>query len=223
MNKAKLNAGQILQRRRETLRMTQAELADAAGVSPSMIIKIEGNWQSIMSAKVENFYGILRALQWTVGELEQELGLSIQYDGGDMKVSQPDDSYILLPVRDLASAGKPVVPSEMESHDYYPVLNQDYRRGIELYAASGDSMTTADPKSIQSGDILFVDSTDLNLRDGQIYVIQIPGDGITVKRARKLGNKYWLFSDNPVYPPFQPNEATVLGRVIRWYHIVNAE
>ena len=79
----------------------------------------------------------------------------------------------------------------------------------------GDSMTT-EAGGIRPGDRIYVDTGDLDLREGRIYVLHVPGLGLTVKRLRRFGPALWLTSDNPDHPPVKPEEVTVVGRV--YYH-----
>ena len=45
--------------------------------------------------------------------------------------------------------------------------------------------------------------------------MEIIGDGITIKRARRVGNRWILVSDNPKGPILEPEEVKVLGEVYR--------
>lgn len=76
-------------------------------------------------------------------------------------------------------------------------------------------MTTADPDSLKNGDIVLVDTGLHSLMEGKIFVVEIIGDGYCIKRARKLGGRWWLMSDNPdpQYAPLQPKEARIIGLV----------
>lgn len=218
MNKNQPNWAEIIQNRRNELDLTQEALANEADVSPSTIVKLERGAQNFLTMKVENFYGLLRALKWTVADVEKFAGVTLEDKGGTVDpATQP--AYKMLPVRALASAGKPLDTTD-PAMEYHPVPLNEYQRGLELYCVTGDSMTTSNPNSIFDGDILAVNSHDLALRDNKIYVVQIAGEGITVKRARKHRGTFWLFSDNPDHAPFKPDEATVLGRVMWWYHMV---
>lgn len=200
----------ILQTRRQELGLTQEALAAGADISPSLVVKLERGAQTIPTMKVANFYNLLKALRWTVSDLEEVAGVQFQYQ--QPAVTAP---YLVLPIRALASAGTPIDPNAAPVGTH-AVLTHEYTSGLELYQADGDSMTTGDPRSIHSGDILYVNSHDLTLRDGQIYAVRLHDNGVVVKRARKLGRQFWLTSDNPAHEPFQPTDATVLGRVTSW-------
>lgn len=138
-------------------------------------------------------------------------------DDDPASLAPPPLGGITLAVRALASAGSPVVPGE-EMLGAFTLPEAAYRPGLEVYQAEGDSMTTLDPRaSIDDGDVLIVDTTDLTPRDGKVFVIESPAHGVCVKRVRALGDQLWLFSDNPRHPPFQFDSATVRGRVVRSY------
>lgn len=77
-------------------------------------------------------------------------------------------------------------------------------------------MTIGGVGGIMEGDVVMVDTHDLEPMPEKIYVIHIPGDGVTLKRVRWLGDDLWLFSDNEdqtTYPPFRADKARVIGRV----------
>lgn len=141
---------------------------------------------------------------------------------------QPGDRVSALvsvakPIRALATAGSPVVASEDHLGVVHIPAHED-RAGLELFLAEGDSMTTLDPDSLRHGDTLFVDTHDLDRREGEVYVIRIHGDGTTVKRLQRIGGEWWLVSDNGrKHPPFRADEADLLGRVLYWTRTMRPE
>jgi SOS-response transcriptional repressor LexA len=144
----------------------------------------------------------------TGDELERELG-----PRGDEVTPV---GTVRLPIRDLAMAGRPIDPDGQGVLDWVDIGESKWFRGLDLYQATGNSMQTADARSIYEGDTLYVDSRDREPRDGQIYVIRIPGDGVAVKRLQLFGDTFWLTSDNPGHARFRVDEAEIIGRVVRW-------
>ena len=71
------------------------------------------------------------------------------------------------------------------------------------------------PDDIRDGDYLLVDRNLATLNDGKIYVVEIQGDGFSVKRARKLNGSWYLVSDNPTYESFRANQIRVIGQVFQ--------
>jgi SOS-response transcriptional repressor LexA len=123
---------------------------------------------------------------------------------------------VLMPVYSLASAGIPMQDAEPLDYDPIAMPRDQWHPALMLFLAEGDSMSDGQEDSIRSGDILHVDMRDTDPTEGRVMVVQIPGQGVTVKRVRMLGGAYWLFSDNPdqrKYPPFQADEAKILGGV----------
>ncbi|MBZ9750501.1 LexA family transcriptional regulator [Deinococcus sp. HMF7604] len=119
---------------------------------------------------------------------------------------------VRVPVRALATAGLPTSETEGRVIDYELVPLRDHRPGMLVLEVQGDSMTT-EAGGIRPGDRVYVDPGDLDLREGRIYVLHVPGLGLTVKRLRRYSAHLWLSSDNPDHPPVRPEEATVVGRV----------
>jgi SOS-response transcriptional repressor LexA len=46
-------------------------------------------------------------------------------------------------------------------------------------------------RAIRDGDLVLVDTNLTELHPGKVYVVEILGDGLTVKEARQLGGE-WL-------------------------------
>lgn len=102
--------------------------------------------------------------------------------------------------------------------EYIPEV--DYRPNCVMFVYTGSSMTdpiTPDaPHSLQEGDRVLVDTSLLNLQHGKMYVIGIAGSSPVVKMAERLGNQWWLRSRNESeHPPFQADEAKIIGRVYK--------
>lgn len=119
-----------------------------------------------------------------------------------------------VPVIGLASAGAPV-RDQQDSRIIgweYPTPDE-YRAHMLCLEIDGESMDNGDADGLHSGDRLYVDTHDLDLQEGKVYVIHVHGNGIVVKRARQLGADWWLFSDNNNFKPTKPDEATIIGRV----------
>ena len=87
-------------------------------------------------------------------------------------------------------------------------------RGIDLsscqiISVAGDSMHPVVP----DGSIALVDLASLDLRDGLVYAVQVPG-GLVVKRVSLEGGSWVLVSDNPLWEPVPfEDDFRVVGRV----------
>ncbi|QLG11503.1 S24 family peptidase [Deinococcus sp. D7000] len=158
-----------------------------------------------------------RALEIPAGEWVARTGLLL------LQPAPSDDALQVLelvrvPVRALASAGLPVTEDHASVIDHELVPVRDHRPGMLVLEVGGESMTTAAGGGIRPGDRIYVDPGDLDLREGLVYVLHVPGLGLTVKRLRRYGGgrhggALWLTSDNPDHPPVKPEEVTVVGRV----------
>ena len=123
----------------------------------------------------------------------------------------------MMPIYALASAGADAAEA-VPLHDYPPLMfpESSWHPALRMFLAFGDSMDSGRENSIRDGDIIHVDMRDLDPTPGRICIVQIPGQGVFVKRVQQFGAVMWLVSDNPdqaKYPPFQVDEAHVLGSV----------
>lgn len=125
--------------------------------------------------------------------------------------------YTMKSIHALASASLPLDELEpLPDLSPIPVENSRLRPGTVLFLVEGDSMTIGGVRGIMDGDTIFVDTHDLTPQDGRVFVLHIQGNGVTVKRLRRLGSEYWCFSDSEdqqQYPPFQADSARIIGRV----------
>jgi repressor LexA len=148
---------------------------------------------------------LANALKREVDELNYVLGVFSQKP---INVSQSKlDDFRIAPMIGLAQAGKPT--------EYYPVPRTIYRPGMVVYQVSGNSMTTGNSDSLRDGDFVFCDTSLNELVEGKVYVVEVVGDGIAVKRARRLDNKWYLVSDNPEHESFNASDVRVIGQVYR--------
>lgn len=123
---------------------------------------------------------------------------------------------VLMPVYSLATAGIPMQDAVPLDYDPIAMPRDQWHPSLQLFLAEGESMSDGQEDSIRSGDILHVDMRATDPQDGRVMVVQIVPHGVTVKRVRLLGENYWLFSDNldqKRFPPFQADEAKILGVV----------
>jgi len=189
--------------------LTQEQVAELSGGSFTQrtVSSIETGVVNPLNLRSDRLLGLLSALQWSLEDLTKIVDVSFIPN-----TLQPGERvsklrFFIEPVRGLASAGRPV------DADGMPVLADVWRRGSLLYQVEGDSMAP----TLKDGDRVYVDPSDLDLREGRVYMLEIPGDGHTIKRVRRLDDgELWLVSDNPKYRPWRPSEMRVIGRV--YYH-----
>ena len=219
--------GLKLRAQRKRASLTTAQAAELGGVSVTQLGAIERGTHPLTSMSAGNLSRLPAAfgLSWEqfVALVEPVYGPYIALLSPLTKIRQKTDSVepqhevTLKNVYDLAQASKPLEDMEPAPDiSPIPVLTQDLYPGTELFRVRGDSMSVPAGDGIDEGDIIYVDTRDVSARAGEIYLLHIPGNGVTVKRVRELGGALWLFSDNPdqeQFPPFAVDEARVVGRV----------
>ena len=114
-----------------------------------------------------------------------------------------------------ASAGFGALNGEVKDPEYIQLPKSLIfgcsRIHTEAIRCSGESMNP----SIKDGDIMFIDRSDVIIKDGEVYIVRC-GDELYVKRLFKLPSHIIARSDNKEYPefPFGEEGSEVLGRVI---------
>ncbi|MBX8464324.1 LexA family transcriptional regulator [Deinococcus sp. RIT780] len=191
-------------------------------VSQRTVSALETGTTLLEKMAVSRVIGLASALSWTVQQMQEATGIDLG-SAAPRPVSprgqtlSPVPSLHRVPVIGLAAAGAPVSDEEDERIIgwEYPTDNE-YRPHMLCLEVDGESMNNGDADGMRHGDRLYVDPTDMQLQENKIYVVHLHGNGIVVKRARRLATDWWLFSDNTDYKPTRPDEATVIGRV--YYH-----
>ncbi|MBZ9713473.1 XRE family transcriptional regulator [Deinococcus multiflagellatus] len=205
------------QRRRQGL--GQAELCartaqhggEAGRVTQPYLSRLERGERALSALTPERQDALRRALNLSLSEWTARTGLRPLAPHPSEDVLSTLE-LVRVPVRALATAGLPTAEAEGRVIDYELVPLRDHRPGMLVLEVQGDSMST-EAGGIRPGDRVYVDPGDLDLREGRIYVLHVPGLGLTVKRLRRYSEHLWLSSDNPDHPPLKPEEATVVGRV----------
>lgn len=209
--------GKRLEELRASLNFTQADLAAVLGVPHTTISKYENNLNKpgfdVLSklGKLKNVN-----LKWLLTGDEEAL---ITTEG-----SHKRESFYTIPMlADSASAGNGNYIYEKRVENYFClpktlVNNELFRQASDLSAlvVAGDSMEP----TFLNGDIIIIDSSVINLREGRVYVIRIDND-LVVKRIQLTGRgEYRLISDNTVlYPAFTLSikEMVVVGQVVAYF------
>ncbi len=119
----------------------------------------------------------------------------------------------LIPVIGRVPAGFPENVSE-EVIEYISLPSAP--AGAYALVVKGDSMSPG----IRDGDyVLFIPNGDY--RNGDVIVVNNEFGDSMIKRYRLKDGEVWLFSDNPEYPSFKPNEQyRIIGKVVKaWREI----
>jgi repressor LexA len=206
---------EALRRRREELGLTQEELAARTAnelgeelLAQRTISALELGQLYPLKLTTERLSAYLKALRWTPEEFSEATGLEVPFVRPAKE--QPGEAYVVLPVIGTAAAGPP-----WPTVEHIAVPKGVLRAGTLVFRVNGDSMDTGDDRGIKDGDYVLVDPNLTDLRDGRVYLVEIVGDGLAVKRAKKAGKGWVFISDNPAGPVLTPSEARVVGQVYR--------
>lgn len=225
-------AGKVIKDARERSGLTQEQVAERVQVDKSYISKLEGGAHHAGRSKY------LPALAWSVGLTDDELvslnpvavfrseltaGRPVIYlphleedppeAGGDLKPAAARTD-ITLRITGLVAAN----PSADVAHDRetgrVSVSADKFKPNTVAYQVAGDCMDDGSPAAICDGDVVLCDTSDLDLKDGKLYVVQLHGNGTMLKRVRVYEDgTVHLLADSDRYRPLMPSEGRVIGRV----------
>lgn len=140
------------------------------------------------------------------------------YGEGSMFLSDESISQdVLIPYYDdiKASAGFGASNGDVQDPEYIhlpkSLTTECCRTKTEAIKCSGDSMSPF----LKDGDVMFVDKSKVELKDGDIYVVRF-GEDLFVKRLFRIPGKLIARSDNSLYPEFDllVDSFEILGKVI---------
>lgn len=190
----------------------QTSFAEKLGVSQSAIANIESGNREVSKTlllKIKEVFNI-DLIGW-------------QEKGNVFPVSENMVAIPFYSVKASAGTGE-LLPDYLEKDVLYfdrrwlkNVIGVD-PNNVSMIQAKGDSMqsTPARDKDINDGDLLMVDESFKELINNQIFVVNLGGNEIVVKRV----NKQWdgavtLESNNPKYKSITPSEdAITIGKVV---------
>ena len=201
--------------------LTQKQLAEAASVEQPLISQLETGktLKSAHIAQIAKACGV-NAIWLASGE-GQMLG---DDDNGIHPRTPHDSEYALIPQYSAKGAcGDGYMNGHVEikgglafRRDWLAKMKVRPENLYVIYA-EGDSMEPY----IFEGDVVLFDSSDLELRDRQVYAIRRPDGGISIKRIlQQLSGRWIIHSDNQgKYSPEPIGEDVlhhipILGRVI---------
>lgn len=202
--------GQAIKARRQALGLTQEDIEAGTQdlVSQKTVSDLEVGRVHPLKLGAEKFLALLRVLRWTLEEFAQATGLEVPLIYRPL--GEPREDVVWLPVIAAGTAGRPWPEAGV-----LPVPKELVRPGSMLIRVEGDSMDTGDEDGIRDGDFVLVDQNLRDLRPGKVYAVEILGDGIAIKRAKRTRTGWIFVSDNPQGPVLEPDEVRVLGEVYR--------
>lgn len=205
---------------RKTKGVTQQTVADILGISREGYSYYENghrkpDYEAI--SKLANYFDV--TADYLIGNSPNP-DFSTQVTG---LVQLKDDRRV--PVLGRVPAGVPIQAIE-EIEDYVYVDSDIYKSGV-LFALKviGDSMSP----DIQEGDIAIVLQTQTVDWSGQIYIVRINGDDVTVKKVVESSAGLELIPMNPKYGSMKYTKDQVrdlpieiLGRVVEIRRTLNS-
>lgn len=155
-----------------------------------------------------------------IDAIKNKIGINplwLLYGEGNMLIDDPTSKEVLIPYYDdiYASAGFGALNGNAKESEYIhlprSLMCKGCRSKTEAIKCSGDSMTPF----LKDGDIMFVDRNQIELKDGDVYVVRF-GEELFVKRLFRIPGKLIAKSDNSLYPEFDltSDSFEILGKVI---------
>lgn len=209
-----------------------ARLAKMAGVTP----KASSKWMNgesmpggVKMLAIANALGVrVEWLEYGRGEMKEVTALPVLEGripprGFELK---DDDNYTgVLQLTAQGSAGGGEENSHVEIRGVMAFktswlrANQLNQRHLDVIYANGHSMEP----TINHGDVLLVDESKIEPKDGQIFAMQSETKGTIVKRLVKSDIEGWIIrSDNPDKARYgdealrdgEINEVRIIGRIV---------
>ncbi len=202
--------GERLRRRRRELGLTLADVARDVGVTDVYVGSVERGVRSLERWPWQRLEALRRALQWTPEEFAEATGIQLPNFQSAPNVQNPPtlpSGYTMIPVVGAANGGRPV--------EYTVPIREDIMRPAAVaFEVQGDSMDDGSADAIRNGDLVLVDTSLTDLVPGKVYLVELPGQGLMVKRLRRVGDALWFMSDNPVNGSFPAEDVVrVVGQV----------
>ena len=138
-------------------------------------------------------------------------------------LSIPDDFYKIPYFPDGIAAGN---PKEIKEYpDGVVILHKDWcAHPLETSAARLDDSAHSMEPTIMAGSIITVDHaiTDPKELDGEVVAIHKNYAGITVKRLKKIGDRWCGIPDNPEYEVIELEEGdSIIGLVTTHHNLIS--
>lgn len=209
--------------RRIGLGLAQEKIAADSGdtLAQRSISDIERGRVHPLSLGAEKFFGLLRALRWSLADFSKATGIEIGYIQGALveedlnRVALPIDVYV-LPVID-AGAGPPWMSGdEIETLEIYlPELRGYDRSRLFLVRVRGDSM-----QGYADEGTLVICYRDAMPERGKVVAVWLAGDGVVIKRYLGVESGLLLLgNDNRIHRAVfeAPEGSMVVGVAVGRY------
>ncbi|MDR2608225.1 MAG: transcriptional repressor LexA [Treponema sp.] len=128
--------------------------------------------------------------------------------------SEDPNGVVEIPILGTVAAGVPIL-SEENFEGTITFHRSTLKKGRSYFAMKvrGESMIGA---GINSGDIAIIEKTEF-VRNGEIAMVVVDDDAITLKRYYKERFRVVLLAENPGFGPTYSQNVRVIGRLARIY------
>lgn len=181
--------------------------------------ELDRTGENIQSAHGKSLRTLAHLLKWSASEFEENVGIPIGNVPGydDPRRSKMGDSegmftipggMVSVPVMGMANGGRP--------RDYGVLVDADFVHGdnTRAYKVSGSSMDDGSDKAIKDGEWVLADISLTDPVSGKIFLLEIIGDGMTVKRLKRQFGEWVFTSDNPeCEESWREDEVRIVGLV----------
>lgn len=205
--------GREIAARRAQLGKSGTDIVNETGetIYPKLLSRIETGRKDPREITVTQMSALLKALEWTSAEFESATGVRLERFERETPTTRNAPLHIpgglqLVPIVGIANGGKP--------DDYtLPVKRDLVRPATRAYQVEGNSMDDGTEDGIRDGDWVLVDTSLRVPENGKVYLIEILGDGMAVKRLRRFEADWLFLPDNPTGVALRFTEARVIGQV----------
>jgi repressor LexA len=128
--------------------------------------------------------------------------------------SEDPNGVVEIPILGTVAAGLPILSEE--NYEGAITFHKSMLKKGRVYFAMkvrGESMIGA---GINSGDIAVIEKTEF-VRNGEIAMVVVDDDAITLKRYYKERFRVMLLAENPDFGPTYSQNVRVIGRLARIY------
>ena len=217
--------GEAIYERRDFLGITGPDLAamsvDLMRQDPALYAKFSqqtlSRWESdktgaiIAASSPARIRALAKLLDWSVEQFEHHVGVP---GNTSLVTAMPEGQVqlygelVMVPVVGVANGGRP--------GEYgIPVEPKMIRGGnTRSFKVEGNSMDTGKDTDIKDSDWVLVDVSLNQPVNGRVFLLEIIGDGFTVKRLRQVDGEWRFMSDNPESSEsWRPDQVAIVGLV----------
>ncbi len=200
--------GKQLREIRESLHLTQGELAVKSGLNRNYIAALEKD--GITMPGVDKMMKLAQGTGRSLVQLNAEL---LGYGTPEEIMSYREGPILKIPIIGSVPAGYPDIRDEHIS-GYLIVPREELRgvspEGLYVLKVTGESLIGDD---IHDGDYVVYNTKNKEVVNGKIYICRIENE-VVAKHVVMENSHIRLVSSNPRYKDIELNSVEILGRVI---------